>query len=149
MEKINVKIKKLHEDAVIPTYGTDGAAGFDFYALEDTTLSPGQTKLIKTGIAMAIPQGYEIQVRPRSGMSLKTTFRVANAPGTIDSDYRGECCVIGHNLADGKLRNVYIKKGDRIAQGVLSKVPQANFQVVKELDDTDRGSGGFGSTDSK
>jgi len=146
MDKIDVKIKKLHPDAIIPTYGSKYAAGFDFYALEDIIIRPGETDLIKTGIAMAIPEGYEIQVRPRSGMSLKTSFRVANAPGTIDSDYRGECCVIGHNLADGKLRNISIKKGDRIAQGVLGKIPQANFQVVEDLDDTERGQGGFGST---
>ena len=146
MDKIDVKIKKLHPDAIIPTYGTDGAAGFDFYALEDVKIHPGETALIPTGIAMAVPEGYEIQVRPRSGMSLKTSFRVPNAPGTIDSDYRGECCVIGHNLADNKLRNINIKKGDRIAQGVLNKVPQANFQVVEKLDDTERGQGGFGST---
>ena len=146
MDKIDVKIKKLHPDAITPTYGTDGAAGFDFYALEDVTLNPGDTKLIKTGIAMAIPEGYEIQVRPRSGMSLKTAFRVANAPGTIDSDYRGECCIIGHHSQGSELRKLHIKKGDRIAQGVLNKVPQANFQLVEELDDTERGQGGFGST---
>jgi dUTP pyrophosphatase len=144
MDKINIPTKKLHEDAVVPTYGTDGAAGFDFYALEEVTLLPGQTQLIKTGLAMAIPQGYEIQVRPRSGMSLKTSFRIANAPGTIDSDYRGECCVIGTN--NSEYEHITIKKGDRIAQGVLSRVPQANFQVVEDLDDTDRGSGGYGST---
>lgn len=147
MSKINVKIKKLHEDAVIPTYGTDGAAGFDFYALEDVHLKPKETKLVKTGIAMAIPQGYEIQVRPRSGMSLKTSFRVPNSPGTIDSDYRGECNVIGHNTSS--YEHVTIKKGDRIAQGVLNRVPQASFEVVEELEDTARGAGGFGSTGNK
>lgn len=151
MKKIDVKIVRLHPDAMIPTYGTDGAAGFDFYALEDVTIDPGQTKLIKTGIAMAIPEGYEVQVRPRSGMSLKTLFRVANAPGTIDSDYRGECCIIGHNAGmvtynDLVDPTIEIKKGDRIAQGVLCEVPQANFQVVENLDETERGEGGFGST---
>ena len=151
MDNVKVKIKKLHEDAVVPTYGSEGAAGFDFYALEDVNLMPGDTKLIKTGIAMEIPLGYEVQVRPRSGMSLKTYFRVANAPGTIDADYRGECCVIGQNtkqfnprLANGGVIN--IKKGDRIAQGVLNKVPQADFEVVEELGGTDRGEGGFGSS---
>jgi dUTP pyrophosphatase len=150
LEKINVKIKKLHKDAVVPTYGTDGASGFDFYALEDVLIQAGCTALVKTGIAMAIPNGYEIQVRPRSGMSLKTSFRVANAPGTIDSDYRGECCIIGSNTSTSiDAGEILIKKGDRIAQGVLSKVPQANFQVVEDLDNTDRGSGGFGSTGKK
>jgi len=144
MSKVKVKIKKLDPKAVVPTYGTDGAAGFDFYAIEDVELLPGETKLIKTGIAMEIPVGYEVQVRPRSGMSLKTSFRVANAPGTIDADYRGECNVIGQNVHQYHMLD--IKKGDRIAQGVLSKVPQADFEVVDELSDTDRGTGGYGST---
>lgn len=149
--KVKVKIKKLHPDAIVPTYGTEGAAGFDFYALEDITIKPKETKLIKTGIAMEIPFGYEVQVRPRSGMSLKTLFRVANAPGTIDCDYRGECNVIGHNAHQNGMGNsttfdINIKKGDRIAQGVLNKVPQALFEVVEELGDTNRGTGGYGST---
>lgn len=142
-----VKIKKLHPDAIVPTYGTEGAAGFDFYALEDVMIRPSEIKLIKTGIAMEIPLGYEVQVRPRSGMSLKTYFRVANAPGTIDCDYRGECNIIGENI-DCRVygRKISIKKGDRIAQGVLKRAPQAEFQVVEELSDTKRGQGGFGST---
>lgn len=144
MDKVKIKIKKLHPKAVVPTYGTEGAAGFDFYALEDVSILPNETKLIPTGIAMEIPLGYEIQVRPRSGMSLKTPFRVANAPGTIDSDYRGECNVIGHNSHNYHMLD--IKKGDRIAQGVLSRVPQAEFEVVSELGDTVRGTGGYGST---
>jgi dUTP pyrophosphatase len=141
---VKVKIKKLDPRAVVPTYGTEGAAGFDFYAIEDVAILPNETKLIKTGIAMEIPVGYEVQVRPRSGMSLKTSFRVANAPGTIDADYRGECNVIGHNSHNHHMLD--IKKGDRIAQGVLSKVPQADFEVVDELSDTNRGTGGYGST---
>lgn len=153
---MKVKVKKLHPDAIIPTYSTEGAAGFDFYALENVTLKPGETKLIKTGLAMSIPQGYEIQVRPRSGMSLKTKLRVANAPGTIDSDYRGECCIIIENTNDQLTStfidpikqnpSIRITKGDRIAQGVLNKVPQAVFEVVEDLDETDREQGGFGST---
>jgi len=144
MSKVKVKVKKLDPRAVVPTYGTEGAAGFDFYAIEDVELLPGERKLIKTGIAMAIPEGYEVQVRPRSGMSLKTSFSVANSPGTIDSDYRGECNVIGFNTHQHHMLD--IKKGDRIAQGVLSRVPQADFEVVDELDDTERGTGGYGST---
>jgi len=153
---IGVQVKKLHPDATIPTYGSDGAAGFDFYAIEDVILIPGETKLIKTGLAMAIPVGFEIQIRPRSGMSLKTNFRIANAPGTIDSDYRGEFCIIGHHVAQSeKLKNsggflktkpIEIKKGDRIAQGVLNRVPKASFEVVEELDSTNRGVRAFGST---
>ncbi len=144
LRNVVVKVKKLHPKAKVPTYGTEGAAGFDFYALEDVSILPHETKLIPTGIAMEIPLGYEIQVRPRSGMSLKTSFRVANAPGTIDSDYRGECNVIGENTSHYHMLD--IKKGDRIAQGVLSKVPQAIFEVVDELGGTERGTGGYGST---
>jgi len=141
---VKVKIKKLDPRAVVPTYGTEGAAGFDFYAIEDVEILPNETKLIKTGNAMEIPVGYEVKGRPRNGMSLKTSFRVANAPGTIDADYRGECNVIGQNTHNHHMLD--IKKGDRIAQGVLNKVPQADFEVVDELSDTDRGTGGYGST---
>lgn len=145
-----VLIKKLSEDAVIPKYATSGSAGFDFVAIEDVEISPGETKLIKTGLAFAIPQGFEIQVRPRSGLSLKTKLRVSNAPGTIDADFRGQVCVIIDNIADSFCYNVsdivHIKKGDRIAQGVLCPVYQADFVVVDELDDTERGPNGFGST---
>lgn len=143
MSKVDVKIKKLHPDAVVPTYGSEDAAGFDFYALENIIIHPHESGLVKTGLSMAIPKGYEIQVRPRSGISLKTPLRVANAPGTIDADYRGEVCVIITNTAD---YGYEIAKGTRIAQGVLKKAPQANFIEVDDLDDTARGSGAFGST---
>jgi dUTP pyrophosphatase len=137
-----LKFKKLHEDAQIPHYASKGAAGFDLVAIEDVLLTTGQTKLIKTGLAVAVPYGYELQIRPRSGLSLKTGLRVVNSPGTVDSDYRGEVCVIMQ--ATG---GVYeIKKGDRIAQGVVTEVFQVDFEEVSDLDDTERGSGGFGST---
>ena len=139
----DVKVKKLSEDAVVPQYATCGSAGFDFVSSEDIIVLPKQTILVKTGLAFEIPIGYEIQVRPRSGLSLKTKIRVSNSPGTVDSDYRGQVCVIIDNLGDEAFE---IKKGDRVAQGVLCPVFQANFQVVGELSDTNRGSGGFGST---
>lgn len=141
---MKIKIKKIHEDAVIPKYQKEGDAGFDLYAVEDAIIHASQTKVIKTGLKMAIPDGYEIQIRPRSGLSLNTGLRVANSPGTIDSGYRGEVGVIMHNVND--YDEEIICKGDRIAQGVLKKVPIAEFEEVEELDDTERGEGGFGHT---
>ena len=148
-DMMNIKIKKLHPDAVLPTYATDGSSGFDLVALEDVTFGPGETKLVKTGLAMAIPKGYELQVRPRSGVSLKSPFRVANAPGTVDSDYRGEICVIITNTSRQHL-TVTLLRGKAIAQGVICPVviPET-FEVVDSLDETVRGEGGFGSTDVK
>lgn len=145
---MKIRIKKLHEDAVIPKYATNGSSGFDLVALEDTVIAPGETKLVKTGLAMDVGPGYELQVRPRSGVSLKTHLRVANAPGTVDSDYRGEICVIMTNtdIAKDVRRTAVIIKGDRIAQGVICPVVQADIEVVDYLDETDRGDGGFGST---
>lgn len=143
--KLRVKIKKLSPEAVIPQYQTTGAAGFDFHAIEDMEINPRQTVLVKTGLSMEIPEGYELQVRPRSGMSLKTKMRVANSPGTIDSDYRGEICIIMEYIGMLGALPYQIKKGDRIAQGVICPVYQATF-IEDELSDTERGEGGFGST---
>jgi len=157
---MKIRIKKLHEDAVIPKYQTNGASGFDLHALEDTYVYPGATKLVRTGLAVDVGPGYELQVRPRSGLSLKTPLRVANAPGTVDADYRGEICVIMTNTSTDFSPRVdefgfiltnpngeqHIKKGDRIAQGVVCPVVQADIEVVDYLDDTNRGSGAFGST---
>lgn len=152
-------VKKLHPDAVVPEYKSAGASGFDLVALEDTEIIPGQTKMVKTGVVIVVPEGFEVQVRPRSGLALKTPLRVANSPGTVDSDYRGECCVImtntstdvSHVFVDGQPTlqlngTQLIKKGDRIAQGVIVPVIRAEFEVVEELDSTVRGTGGFGST---
>lgn len=149
---MKIRIKKLHPDAVVPKYATNGSSGFDLVALEDVTIQPGQTKLIKTGLAVDVGPGYEMQVRPRSGLSLKTNLRVANSPGTVDADYRGEVCVIMENTINvlnypsGSNGVAIIKKGDRIAQGVICPVMQADIEVVEYLDETDRGAGGFGST---
>lgn len=143
---MNVKIKKLSPDAVIPRYATLGAAGFDLVAIENVTLLGGQTRLVKIGLSVELPMGFEMQVRPRSGTSLKTPLRVANAPGTVDCDYRGEVCVIITNTANEGTEPVEIKKGERIAQGVICAVEHAEFVEVEELSDTSRGTGGFGST---
>lgn len=146
---MKVLIKKVHPDAVIPKYATPGAAGFDLVAIEDVVIVPGQTTAVKTGLSVEVPFGYEMQIRPRSGLSLKTALRVSNAPGTVDSDYRGEVAVI---LTNSSPKNVagslheYIKVGDRIAQGVIVPVVQAQFEEVVELSETERGAGGFGST---
>lgn len=145
---MKVKIKKLHPEAAVPKYQTKGAAGFDLSALEDVYIYPGETKLVKTGLSMEIPEGYELQIRPRSGMSLKTKIRIANSPGTIDSDYRGEIAIIIDHIGFSERRIPYIiEKGERIAQGILQAVIQADFEIVEEdLSTTERGEGAFGST---
>lgn len=147
---MELKVKKLHPDAIIPTRANPTDSGMDLYSLEDVVLKPGETKLIKTGITFEIPVGYEIQVRPRSGMSLKTKFRIANAPGTVDQSYRGDISIIGVNTGnplssrDGLIE---IKKGDRVAQAVLCPVIIPQLVEVKEFDNqTIRGANGFGST---
>lgn len=146
MKKIQVQVKKLREDAFIPEYKTEGAAGFDFKIIDFVTIKAGETKLVGTGLAMAIPVGKELQVRPRSGMSLKTKIRVSNSPGTVDSDYRGEIGIIIDNIGQA---DIYFEKGERIAQGVLKDVYQGDFVEVDELDETERGINGFGSTGVK
>jgi dUTP pyrophosphatase len=143
--KLFIKIKKLSDDAIIPSYANKGDAGFDLISTETITICAGETKLIPTGLAFAIPDGFEMQVRPRSGMSFKTKFRVSNSPGTIDSGYRGEVKIIGENIGTSP---IFINKGDRIAQGVICPVYEADFHIVDDLNSTDRGIGGFGSSGS-
>ena len=142
-ERIEVKIKVL-SGGKIPTYAHPTDAGADVYASEPTNFEPYETKIVHTALQVAIPAGYEIQIRPRSGMSLKTGFRVANAPGTIDSDYRGEIGVIITNTSD---KPAIIEKGDKIAQMVIAPVPMIKWVETDNLDETERGEGGFGSTD--
>lgn len=108
-----------------------------------TALNPNEIKTVRTGLSMEIPEGYELQIRPRSGLSLTTKLRIANTPGTIDADYRGEILIIVENIGT---EPIVINHHDRIAQGVLNKVPQANFIIAEELSDTERGDGGFGHT---
>ena len=140
-----IKIKKLHKDVVLPRQATPGSAGFDvtYFGDKDIYLHKGDIKLIPTGLSMTIEPGYEIQVRPRSGLALKNGITITNSPGTIDSDYRGPCGVVLQNLGQGSFK---IKPGDRIAQFVVSPVPEVTLEEVNELDETERGSGGFGST---
>ncbi|NPA12216.1 MAG: dUTP diphosphatase [Epsilonproteobacteria bacterium] len=138
-----LKIKKLKNSALIPAYQTKEAAGFDLHAVEDTVIKPFERKLIPTGLAFEIQKGYEIQIRPRSGLAFKHGITVLNTPGTIDSDYRGEIKVLLINLGS---EDFEIKKGERIAQAVVAPVVQADIVEVDELNETERGSGGFGST---
>lgn len=165
---LNVKIKKLTQDAVVPKYATKDSACFDLVASEDVVITPGATVAVPTGLAVEVPQGYRMTIYPRSGISLKTPLRMANSVGVVDADYRGEVRVLLHNTAE---RTAYvtadaitldmqyasldqqvpigtflIRKGDRIAQAAIEKIEQCEFQVVDELSDTERGQGGFGST---
>ncbi|WP_276914136.1 dUTP diphosphatase [Aneurinibacillus aneurinilyticus] len=179
--KVPVKIKRLHPDAVIPRYATDGAVGFDLVAVEDVVIEPGETKKVPLGLSFEIPEGYVMYVCMRSGIALKTKLRQPNGIGVIDSDYRGEVAMMFDNIApeafeilDGHKTSLYnmleittvdgdavedieshplgtyiIRKGDRVAQGVIAEAPQAIFEEVDELGETERGDGGFGSTGVK
>jgi dUTP pyrophosphatase len=161
---VEIFVEICREDAVIPKYANPGDAGMDVYAAENITIAPGKTVIVPTGLKLAIPEGYEIQVRPRSGISFKTPLRIPNSPGTIDSGYRDELGIIVWNSSDictedkcntsytlddkGNKKGTYIiKKGDRIAQIVLQVVPTMTFTRVPSVKDlgTNRG-GGFGST---
>lgn len=140
---VYVQIKKLNRDIKLPVYATLNAAGMDVYALENSVLSVGETRLIKLGFAIELPVGYEMQVRSRSGLTLTSSISVLNSPGTIDSDYRGEVGVILHNHGTN-WHSIF--KGDRICQLVLKEVPHCIWHEVEDLSNTDRGTGGFGST---
>lgn len=142
---VPVRVKRLAHGAglPLPAYATPGAAGMDVVSAEDVTLAPGGRHAVATGLALAIPAGYEVQVRPRSGLALKAGISVPNSPGTIDSDYRGELKVI---LINHGAEPFAIARGDRIAQLVLAPVTRARWAEVDELDETARGAGGFGST---
>lgn len=144
MNKLEVTIQKLSEEAVMPKYAHDGDAGVDLYSAAERTLKPGERALIPTGLKMAIPRGYEGQVRPKSGLALKHGLTVLNTPGTVDAPYRGEVgvIVINHDPAAA----YEIKKGEKIAQMVFNKVEYAEFKEAAELAATSRGEGGFGST---
>lgn len=135
----------VQKGATVPCYQTSGAAGADVYAFipQDIVLNPGKRVLVPTGLSFQIPEGYEVQVRPRSGLASKNGVTCLNTPGTIDSDYRGEVKVLLINLGEEPF---IIRNGDRIAQLVVSPVQQAQFSKVDFLDATERGTGGFGST---
>ena len=142
---ITIRVKRLAhgEGLPLPAYATSGAAGMDVVAAEELDLMPGQRYGVATGFAIAIPDGYEVQVRPRSGLALKHGITVPNTPGTIDSDYRGELKVIMINHGEAAFP---IRRGDRIAQLVAAPVQHAEFSEIDDLDETVRGAGGFGST---
>ncbi|MBU2342567.1 MAG: dUTP diphosphatase, partial [Alphaproteobacteria bacterium] len=144
-DPVGVRLKRLpHGHGLdLPAYATPGAAGMDVVAAEAVELAPGARHAVATGFALAIPEGYEIQVRPRSGLALKHGIGVPNAPGTIDSDYRGELKII---LVNHGAESFAVARGDRIAQLVLAPVVRAGWEEVADLDPTDRGEGGFGST---
>lgn len=127
----------------LPSYQTSGAAGMDVRAAENCTLEIGETKLVAIGFSLAIPDGFEVQLRPRSGLALKHGITLLNSPATIDSDYRGEVKVILTNLGQ---QTFVVNRGDRIAQMVVARVERVELQIVGELDETSRGSGGFGHT---
>lgn len=145
LDRVSVQVKRLPhgQGLALPSYATAGAAGMDVLAAEAVTIPPSGRHAVATGFAMAIPEGFEIQVRPRSGLALKHGITLPNTPGTIDSDYRGELKVILINHGDADFP---IERGDRIAQLVLAPVTLAAWDEVEELGDTARGAGGFGST---
>ena len=145
VDAVPVRVMRLpHGEGLdLPVYATGGAAGMDVVSAEDVTLAPGGRHAVATGLAMAIPAGYEIQVRPRSGLALKHGITVPNTPGTIDSDYRGELKVILINHGGEPFA---IRRGDRVAQLVLAPVVRGAWIETDQLDETARGAGGFGST---
>ena len=140
-----LKIKKVSSNAIIPKFMTEHSAGMDICACldEPVIILPMGRNLIPTGIAVSIPKGYELQIRPRSGLAIKHGITLLNTPGTIDADYRGEIKIILINLSN---ENFIVNHGDRIAQIVLNKIERINFEIVETLDKTERGAGGFGST---
>ena len=141
---VRLPVKRLDPTIELPSYAYAGDAGLDLRSSEDVTLEPFERRLISTGLAIAIPEGYAGFVQPRSGMALKHGLSMANTPGLIDSHYRGELKVIAINLEPRE--PISIKRGDRIAQLVIQQVPVVSLVEVEELDETDRGTGGFGSS---
>jgi dUTP pyrophosphatase len=145
MHHVQVKYKKIRETALVPSYQSPHAAGMDVHSAntENITIEPGTIEMIPLGFAMELPDHYEAQVRPRSGLASKYGVTLPNSPGTIDADYRGECCV---PLINHGQEPFVVEPNMRIAQMIIAPVVQATFEVVEELEDTVRGSGGFGST---
>ncbi len=152
---LTLKFKKLHPKAIVPSYKTHGASGFDLHALVETDeltgfsyieIPPKSQKLINTGLSCAVPEGMEMQIRPRSGLAAKNGITVTNSPGTVDADYRGPLMVILHNLGN---ETFVVNNGDRIAQGVICPVERVSIIETDHLDETERGEGGFGSTGIK
>ena len=142
--KLTLPIKRLDPTVELPSYAYEGDAGLDLRSNEDVTLAPFERKLVGTGLAIAIPEGYAGFVQPRSGLALREGLSMANTPGLIDAHYRGELKVCAINLDPSK--SIHIERGERIAQLVIKQVPAVSLQEVDELDETDRGVGGFGSS---
>jgi dUTP pyrophosphatase len=143
-----IQIKKLSNKVLTPKYETSGSSGMDIaaYIGQDIIINPSEKALVPTGFSLSVPRGYEVQIRPRSGLAIKKGITVLNTPGTIDSDYRGQIKVILVNLSKDEFT---VKDGDRIAQMVVCPIEQIIMEEVKELSETDRGIGGFGSTGTK
>lgn len=146
IKEFDLKIKKLSESAVMPEYKTDGASGMDLSSTERVTLMPFERKLVPTGLAIQLEQGFEAQLRPRSGTSIKHGLTLVNCVGTIDSDYTGEIFIPMINLSSTPYT---IEIGERVAQMVIARYTSVGVKIVDELDETERGSGGFGSTGTK
>ena len=147
-KKISIPITKCHPDAILPKYATAADAGMDVYTIEDVTIQPGETLLLRTGLKMAVPGGYYMMGVPKSGISLKTKTRLSNSPGTIDAGYRGEVGVIVDNIGQ---EPIHFTKGSKICQLILQKIPHVSWNEISEeefekISNTDRGSGGYGST---
>lgn len=140
---MTVKFKKIHPDAVMPEYAHAGDAGMDVRSVDELTIPPGARALVHTGLIIVLPPMYEAQVRPRSGLALKSGITVLNTPGTIDAGYRGEVGVILANFGENEFK---VAKGDKIAQIVIQPVVRAEIEETQSIDATDRGEGGFGST---
>ena len=143
VEPIQIKVKRLHPDAVLPVFKTEGAVGADLTLKEDIKVFPFQTHKVPLGFAMEIPRGYHAKIYLRSSTGLNTPLRLSNGTGIIDSDYRGEVCLLIENIRRG---NVYMSKGERIAQIIIERNIPTNYIEVEELSDSERGDGGFGST---
>ena len=140
---MTLRFRRIHPDAALPAYAHGSDAGMDVRSVDDATIPPGGRTLVRTGLVMMLPPGYEAQVRPRSGLALKHGVTVLNAPGTIDAGYRGEVGVVLANFGDAPF---VVEKGMKVAQIVVARVEQAEIEEVQETDETDRGAGGFGST---
>ena len=140
---VRLNIKKLSDEAIIPKYATKGDAGMDLFSMSEHVLKTGERCLVSTGLSFEIPEGYEVQVRPRRGLALKKGISLVNSPGTVDSGYRGEIGIIVINHGE---EDFEIKKGDKIAQAVINKFEIGEIEEVNDLSGSERGEGGFGST---
>ena len=140
---MKLRIQRVVEDVKLPSYAHEGDAGMDLYAAEEYVLKPGERKLISTGVKIALPLGYEAQVRPKSGLALKHGISIVNTPGTVDAGYRGIVGIIAINHGSEEFK---VEKNQKLAQMVINKIEAAEIEEVPDLDDTSRGEGGFGST---